>query len=79
MKKCSRVTRSIRTFMNRVTFSCNDMTVNELEWLSKRTMRKTSNLISFLIAQEVERQLADMPQDERAEVYADLTEVRVLC
>jgi hypothetical protein len=65
--------------MNRVTFSCNDMTVNELEWLSKRTMRKTSNLISFLIAQEVERQLSDMPQDERAEVYADLTEVRVLC
>ena len=65
--------------MNRVTFSCNDMTTNELEWLSKRTMRRTSNLISFLIAQEVERQLADMPQDERAEVYAALTEVRVLC
>jgi hypothetical protein len=55
------------------------MTANELEWLSKRTMRRTSNLISFLIAQEVERQLADMPQDERAEVYAHLTEVRVLC
>ena len=64
--------------MNRITFSCNDITANELEWLSKRTRRKVSNLISFLIAQEVERQLADMPKDERAEIYAQITELRVL-
>jgi hypothetical protein len=64
--------------MNRITFSCNDITANELEWLSKRTMRKVSNLISFLIAQEVERQLADMPKDERAKVYAQITQLRVL-
>jgi len=64
--------------MNRITFSCNDITANELEWLSKRTMRKVSNLVSFLIAQEVERQLADMPKDERAKVYAQITELRVL-
>jgi hypothetical protein len=65
--------------MNRITFSCNNITANELEWLSARTMRKVSNLISFLIAKEVERQLAEMPEDERAEVYASLTGVRVLC
>lgn len=70
--------RFVHTFMNRITFSCNDITANELEWLSKRTMRKVSNLISFLIAQEVERQLADMPKDERAEIYAQITELRVL-
>lgn len=70
--------RFVHTFMNRITFSCNDITANELEWLSKRTMRKVSNLVSFLIAQEVERQLADMPKDERAKVYAQITELRVL-
>ena len=70
--------RFVHTFMNRITFSCNDITANELEWLSKRTMRKVSNLISFLIAQEVERQLSDMPKDERAKVYAQITELRVL-
>jgi len=71
--------RFVHTFMNRITFSCNNITANELEWLSARTMRKVSNLISFLIAKEVERQLAEMPEDERAEVYASLTGVRVLC
>ncbi len=71
--------RFMHTFMNRVTFSCNDVTANELEWLSKRTMRKVSNLVSFLIAQEVERQLADMSHDERTEVYAELTDVRIVC
>jgi hypothetical protein len=71
--------RFVHTFMNRITFSCNNITANELEWLSARTMRKFSNLISFLIAKEVERQLAEMPEDERAEVYASLTGVRVLC
>ena len=63
--------------MNRITFSCNDVTANELEWLSKRTMRKVSNLLAVLVAQEAQRQLKAMPEDERAEVYAQLTEVRV--
>jgi hypothetical protein len=63
--------------MNRITFSCNDVTANELEWLSKRTMRKVSNLLAVLVAQEAQRQLKAMPEDERAEVYAELTEVRV--
>ena len=63
--------------MNRITFSCNDVTANELEWLSKRTMRKVSNLLAVLVAQEAQRQLESLPEDERAEVYAQLTEVRV--
>jgi hypothetical protein len=63
--------------MNRITFSCNDVTANELEWLSKRTMRKVSNLLAVLVAQEAQRQLETLHEDERAEVYAQLTEVRV--
>jgi hypothetical protein len=63
--------------MNRITFSCNDVTTNELEWLSKRTMRKVSNLLAVLVAQETQRQLETMPEVERAEVYAQLTDVRV--
>ena len=69
--------RFVCFFMNRITFSCNDVTANELEWLSKRTMRKVSNLLAVLVAQEAQRQLKAMPEDERAEVYAELTEVRV--
>ena len=69
--------RFVCFFMNRITFSCNDVTANELEWLSKRTMRKVSNLLAVLVAQEAQRQLEAMPEDERAEVYAQLTEVRV--
>ena len=69
--------RFVRSFMNRITFSCNDVTANELEWLSKRTMRKVSNLLAVLVAQETQRQLETMPEAERAEVYAQLTDVRV--
>ena len=64
--------------MNRITFSCNDVTANELEWLSKRTMRKVSNLLAVLVAQEAQRQLESLSEDERAEVYAQLTGVRVI-
>ena len=64
--------------MYRITFSCNDVTAKELEWLSKRTMRKVSNLLAVLVAHEVQRQLETMPEDERAEVYAQLTGVRVI-
>jgi hypothetical protein len=63
--------------MNRITFSCNDVTANELEWLSKRTMRKVSNLLAVLVAHEVQRQLETTPEAERAEIYSQLTEVRV--
>ena len=69
--------RFVCFFMNRITVSCNDVTANELEWLSKRTMRKVSNLLAVLVAQEAQRQLEAMPEDERAEMYAHLTEVRV--
>lgn len=64
--------------MNRITVSFNDVTTNGLEWLSKRTMRKPSNLLAFLLSQEIERQLAAMTTEERAEVYAELSDVRVL-
>ncbi len=69
--------RFVCPFMNRITFSCNDVTANELEWLSKRTIRKVSNLLAVLVAQETQRQLETMPEAERAEVYAQLTDVRV--
>lgn len=69
--------RFVCLFMNRITFSCNDVTANELEWLSKRTMRKVSNLLAVLVAHEVQRQLETLPEAECAEVYAQLTEVRV--
>jgi len=71
------VVRFVRSFMNRITFSCNDVTANELEWLSKRTMRKVSNLLAVLVAQETQRQLETMSEAERAEVYVQLTDVRV--
>mgnify|MGYP000494071913 CR=1 FL=1 len=71
------VVRFVCLFMNRITFSCNDVTANELEWLSTRTMRKVSNLLAVLVAHEVQRQLETLTEVERAEVYAQLTEVRV--
>lgn len=64
--------------MNRITVSFSDVTANGLEWLSKRTMRKPSNLLAFLLSQEIERQLQAMTNEERAEVYAQLSDVRVL-
>lgn len=70
--------RSVRTCMNRITLSCNDVTANELEWLSKRTMRKPSNLFAVLISQEVQRYLDTMPEDERAQLYEEFTGVRVV-
>jgi len=68
----------MRTCMNRITLSCNDVTANELEWLSKRTMRKPSNLFAVLISQEVQRYLEAMPEDERAQLYEEFTGVRVV-
>ena len=70
--------RLVRTCMNRITLSCNDVTANELEWLSKRTMRKPSNLFAVLISQEVQRHLDDMPEAERAQLYEEFTGVRVV-
>ncbi len=70
--------RLVRTCMNRITLSCNDVTANELEWLSKRTMRKPSNLFAVLISQAVQRHLDAMPEDERAQVYEELTGVRAV-
>jgi len=64
--------------MNRITVSLSDVSANELEWLCKRTMRKPSNLISFLLSQEVQRQLDAMTPEERTEVFAELSDVRVL-
>lgn len=64
--------------MNRITLSCNDVTANELEWLSKRTMRKPSNLFAVLVSQEVQRQLDAMSDDERAEAYGQFIDVRVV-
>lgn len=64
--------------MNRVTVSLSDVSANELEWLCKRTMRKPSNLLSFLLSQEVQRQLAVMAPEERSVVFAELSDVRVL-
>lgn len=64
--------------MRRITISCSDVTANELEWLSKRTLRKPSNLFAVLLSQEVQRHLDAMPEDERAEVYAELTGTRTL-
>ena len=64
--------------MNRITVSLSDVSANELEWLCKRTMRKPSNLISFLLSQEVQRQLDAMTPEERSEVFAELSDVRVL-
>lgn len=68
----------MHTCMNRITVSCSDVTANELEWLCKRTLRKPSNLFAFLLSQEVQRQLNTMTLEERAEVYAQLSDVRVL-
>lgn len=68
----------MHTCMNRITVSCSDVTANELEWLCKRTLRKPSNLFAFLLSQEVQRQLDTMAPEERAEVYAQLSDVRVL-
>jgi hypothetical protein len=65
--------------MNRITVSFSDVTANGLEWLSKRTMRKPSNLLAFLLSQEIERQLEAMTLEERNEVYAQLSDYRVLC
>lgn len=70
--------RLIRTCMNRITLSCTDVTANELEWLSQRTMRKPSNLFAVLLSQEVQRHLDTMPEDERAKVYGQLTDSRVV-
>jgi hypothetical protein len=64
--------------MNRITLSCNDVTANELEWLSQRTMRKPSNLFAVLLSQEVQRHLDTMPEDERSKVYEQLTGSRVV-
>lgn len=64
--------------MNRITLSCNDVTANELEWLSERTMRKPSNLFAVLISQEVKRHLDAMTEDERAQLYEEFTGVRVV-
>ena len=64
--------------MNRITISLSDVSANELEWLCKRTMRKPSNLLSFLLSQEVQRQLAVMTPEERSDVFAELSDVRVL-
>lgn len=68
----------MHTCMNRITVSCSDVTANELEWLCKRTLRKPSNLFAFLLSQEVQRQLDTMTPEERAEVYEQLSDVRVL-
>ena len=68
----------MHTRMNRITISCNDATANELEWLCKRTMRRPSNLFAVLISQEVQRHLDALPEDERAKVYEELTDVRAL-
>jgi|LauGreDrversion4_2_1035121.scaffolds.fasta_scaffold44939_2 hypothetical protein len=70
--------RLVRTCMNRITLSCNDVTANELEWLSTRTMRKPSNLFAVLLSQEVQRHLDTMPEDERSKVYEQLTGSRVV-
>ena len=70
--------RLVRTCMNRITLSCNDVTANELEWLSKRTMRKPSNLFAVLLSQEVQRHLDTLSDAERAEVYEQLTDARVV-
>lgn len=70
--------RSMHTCMNRITISCSDATANELEWLCARTMRKPSNLFAVLLSREVQRHLDTMPADERKEVYAELTGVRVV-
>jgi hypothetical protein len=64
--------------MNRITLSCNDVTANELEWLSTRTMRKPSNLFAVLLSQEVQRHLDTLSDAERAEVYEQLTGARVV-
>jgi len=70
--------RLVRTCMNRITLSCNDVTANELEWLSQRTMRKPSNLFAVLLSQEVQRHLDTLSDAERAEVYEQLTGARVV-
>lgn len=70
--------RLVRTCMNRITLSCNDVTANELEWLSTRTMRKPSNLFAVLLSQEVQRHLDTLSDAERAEVYEQLTGARVV-
>ena len=70
--------RLVPTCMNRITLSCNDVTANELEWLSKRTMRKPSNLFAVLLSQEVQRHLDTLSDAERAEVYEQLTDARVV-
>lgn len=70
--------RLVQTCMNRITLSCNDVTANELEWLSQRTMRKPSNLFAVLLSQEVQRHLDTMPEDERANVHEQLTGIRVV-
>ena len=64
--------------MRRITISCCGVTANELEWLSKRTLRKPSNLFAVLLSQEVQRHLDAMPEDERAHVYEELTGTRTL-
>lgn len=64
--------------MNRITVSLSDVSANGLEWLCKRTMRKPSNLIALLLSQEVQRQLEAMTPEDRAEVYAELSDVRAL-
>ena len=70
--------RLVQTCMNRITLSCNDVTANELEWLSQRTMRKPSNLFAVLLSQEVQRHLDTMPEDERTNVHEQLTGIRVV-
>lgn len=64
--------------MNRITISLSDVSANELEWLSKRTMRKPSNLLAFLVSREVERQLAAMVPEERIAVCEELSDFRIL-
>lgn len=64
--------------MNRITVSFSDVTANGLEWLCKRTMRKPSNLLALLLSHEIDRQLDAMSPEDRAKVYAGLSDVRIL-
>ena len=58
--------------MSRITISCNEVTSNELKWLCETTMRKPSNLLALLITREVNKQMADMDEADRAAVFARL-------
>lgn len=64
--------------MPRVALSFNDVSANELKWLSKRTMRGHSNLFALLLNREVERHLAEMSEEDRAAAREEITGVRVV-